>query len=219
MLISRALQFVAPANCLSCQLPGDLLCRSCLTSAPIQRTGTCFRCNKLSPSGRTCPTCRTHSRLFGVTVASYYDGVIKELILALKFGQAQSAAELGAQMLIPKLNAANYDLVTSVPSAPRRYRRRGYNQSALLAKTLGRQLGLPYTELLGRTVEHDQIGANRQERLDQIQGAFYAKRAASGQRILIVDDVLTTGATLSECALILKTAGARRVSGAVLAKH
>jgi ComF family protein len=219
MILSRAFEFMAPTHCLNCQLSGDLLCSDCRKTAPITRAETCYRCNKLSPLGKTCTTCRGSSQLFGVTVASYYDGAIKELILAFKFNRAHSAATIGASILAPKLTSADYDIVTSVPSAPGRYRERGFNQSALLAAALAKQLRLPYSSLLGRLHHGEQIGAGRRDRIEQIKGAFYPVGKFANQRILIVDDVLTTGATLAECALTLKSAGAKRVSAAVLAKH
>lgn len=151
-------------------------------------------------------------------VGARYDGAVKELVLGLKFGRDLAAARAAASLLAPLLAETQFDAVTSVPSAPGRYRRRGYNPSALIARQLAAQLALPYRELLGRLHHAEQIGARRQERFAQVEGAFYARGTAAG-RVLVVDDVLTTGATLGACARALRTAGAREVWGAAAAKH
>lgn len=96
---------------------------------------------------------------------------------------------------------------------------RGYNQSELVARLVARRLGVPYCPMLGRVTSEHQMGLGRHERLEQIQGAFFALRPVPGARVLVVDDVITTGATLSECATTLSAAGAQLVWGAVVARH
>ncbi|HSH31762.1 MAG TPA: phosphoribosyltransferase family protein [Candidatus Saccharimonadales bacterium] len=157
----------------------------------------------------------------GVTVASHYDGAIKELIGALKYQRAASAAGLAAELLAPLLASHAIDVVTCVATSPSRYRQRGYNQARLIAQPLARRLGLPYADLLVRTRDVRQVGTSRRQRLEQVQGIFEPRRARliEGTSILLVDDVVTTGATMAECARVLKEAGAKRVWGAAVAKH
>ena len=149
-----------------------------------------------------------------------YDGMVKELILQLKFHRLRAATETAAQIMMwtepywPRVR-----MVTSVPVAPSRQRERGYNQSELLAKAVARRAGVPYYPLLGRLTTTHQIGLDRRSRFEQVEGAFYAKRALEGQQVLLVDDVVTTGATLSACAEVLRNAGAGMVWAVAVARH
>jgi ComF family protein len=217
VIIQQLIEFITPGECLNCGKEGALLCQNCLPVSIITKRPTCYRCNKLSETGKTCSSCRSSSKLAGVTVASHYDGAIKELITALKYGHQRSAATISANLITPLLSTEDFDVVTAVPTSPQR--RRGYNQAALIAKAVARDLCLPYRETLARTRNIHQVGAARQQRLEQVKGIFRSTKDVFGQRVLIIDDVLTTGATMAECARELKTAGAKRVWGAVVAKH
>lgn len=113
------------------------------------------------------------------------------------------------------------DLVTWVPIHPRKLKLRGYNQAELLAKALSFNLGLPCMDLLSKKKEtKPQSKLNREERLKNILGVFEPKPSIMvfGKRILLVDDVITTGATASECARVLKKMGAEKVYVLALAR-
>lgn len=150
-------------------------------------------------------------------MASAYTGAPRELIGLLKYHRQRDAAAALAATLTPLLDSTNFDMVTSVPVATSRLRQRGYNQSELVAKQVAHSLSLPYRPLLRRLRNTQQVGKTRQQRLSQVSGLFVA-RSAPPQRILIVDDVLTTGATLNTCAIALLAAGATEVWGAVAAR-
>ncbi len=218
-VLESIIEFVAPAECLRCGQEGGVLCAECLPLSVITKRPTCYRCNKLTDRGQVCASCRPSSRLSGVTVASHYDGAVKELITALKYQHQRSAARLAARLIAPLLDPGDYDLVTAVPTSASRHRQRGYNQAALIGRALAKQLRLPYSETLGRVSNAHQVGTDRRRRLEQVKGIFRVKHDIAGLHILIIDDVLTTGATMAECAKELKTAGAKRVWGAVVAKH
>ncbi len=219
--LDRLAGLIAPHSCLVCNREGSLLCGDCRVTAVITKRATCYRCNAISESGKTCNSCRSSSVLSGVIVASHYDGQVKELIGRLKFQQTVAAAEVLAELLTPLLDSAQFDLVAAVPAAPSRYRARGYNQAELIAKAVARRLGLPYSRPLVRLGNARQLGQSRQSRLEQMSQAFEAKSTPLIQdaRILLVDDVLTTGATLNACASELKKMRAKGVWGAVAAKH
>jgi len=214
------LNVVAPHRCINCNTEGSLACVDCLQNVSIKRP-TCFRCNRLSDGGKTCPSCRRQTDLAGVVVAAHYDGLAKELVQALKYQQQVAASEILAKLLAPRLSPAGFDVVTAIPGSPSRYRHRGYHQAELIAKRVAKQLRLPYRPLLGRLEVASQVGASRDQRLSRVHDSFWVRHPASfsGQRVLIIDDVLTTGATVNEAAHVLREAGATSVWGGVAAKH
>ncbi len=220
MLVERLIRIIAPAQCVGCGAEGGHLCAGCATTITRKRP-TCPRCNRISAGGRTCQVCRHHTKLAGAIVAAHYDDAAKGLIARLKYEQAAAAAEALVGLLSPLLPAGAFDIVTWVPGGPSHYRRRGYHQAELIARRLAAHAGLPATALLGRLETGSQVGLSRAERLRQVTGTFVTRspNLITGQRVLVVDDVLTTGATLSEAAAVLKSAGAKSVWAAVAAKH
>lgn len=220
-LVQRLAEYIAPVACVVCGNNGELVCADCRDKLLVTKRPTCFRCNRLTTDGRTCSSCRSSVQLAGASVASHYDGPVKELILALKFNNAISAAEIIAELLIPLLADKTFDLVISVPTTAGRYRRRGYNQARLIAQVVAAKLALPYRDSLRRLGSARQLGHSRQERLQQLSDSIIYRSTLelAGARILLIDDVMTTGATMAECAAVLKTAGAKSVWGGVIAKH
>ncbi|HEY6736878.1 MAG TPA: phosphoribosyltransferase family protein [Candidatus Saccharimonadia bacterium] len=172
-----------------------------------------------SVGGRACDACASQFTLRGVRVAARYERGLREAILALKFRRLRGVVEVAAGLVTPLVSAGEFELVTSVPIAPARYRERGYNQSELIARRVARRLELPYRTLLGRQGAVHQLGLGRADRLARVQGEFYGARRLAGQRVLVVDDVVTTAATLEECARVLMAAGAGEVWGAAVARH
>ena len=221
MLLQNIVELITPHACLACSASGAVICDSCLPKLATASAGTCVRCNRLSSLGKTCTRCQHHLVIRGVSVSAYYDGAVKELILRLKFHRDRSAAWASAALILSRIDPKKmpFDVVTSVPVSPQRYRERGYNQSELIARAVAKELTLPYQTLLGRNNGDHQMGKDRNTRIQQVQAAFYSQRGLKGERILIIDDVVTTGATLDACARALKIAGAKNVWGAVIAKH
>jgi ComF family protein len=220
MLVQQLIEFIAPAVCLSCGREGNLICADCRRGLPRVEE-RCYFCNRYAAGHRTCADCWSEAPLAGAVPAAPYAGPVRELVLGLKFKRSRSSAQLAAELMTAALLRAGapiYDAVTAVPIAPARYRERGYNQAELIARALSRQLGLPYRSLLGRLGADHQIGRGRHERLDQVRGRFYATRQLAGQRLLLIDDVLTTGATLAECSRVLTEAGAGAVWAATVAR-
>ena len=218
--LEKVIALVAPHRCVKCGATGELLCGACLDELKIASRPACFACNKFSAFGRTCPTCRRKFALDGVTVGTYYDEPVREFIARVKYERSGSQIKLGTKLITAKLYEEDFDLVTWVPAAPTRARQRGYNQAELLAKSLARELRLPCARLLYRFNIGSQVGQSRTSRLKRVRNQFYSsQKELKGKRVLIVDDVLTTGATLGECARELKKAGAKNVWGATLAKH
>ncbi|HTB48574.1 MAG TPA: phosphoribosyltransferase family protein [Verrucomicrobiae bacterium] len=156
-----------------------------------------------------------------VQVGTIYEGAAKDLIWQLKLAGAQAAARTMATRLAPLVVSAPTDvLLIPVPTATSRVRQRGYDQAKLLARELARQTKLLYGDYLARHGQAHQHATSRQERLTQLIHAFRVKRPSltRGAHIMLVDDVITTGATLEAAATTLRAAGAHRVEAIVFAQ-
>lgn len=222
MLISSLVYLLAPDACVACGRPGRAVCSSCTPSVAVYKSPVCFRCNRITTGGKTCSNCRRHTALNCVTVASYYEGPLKELLARLKYDNATDLARPLAQLVAARIRPEQVpDVIVPVPSSSQRFRQRGYNPAALLSKEVARQLQVPRVEALGRLGQSRQVGAARRQRISQLAGAYYVRRPQDviGKRILLIDDVITTGSTLHECAGVLLRSGAKTITAAVVAKH
>jgi ComF family protein len=173
------------------------------------------------PDGRTCQTCRRSSRLYSALARTYYDGLAKDLVWQLKFERAQAATKEMALLMKPLLPTEGKNLlITHAPTATSRVRQRGYDQAQLIAKELARLSGLPYAACLLRLGQHRQVGSSRVARKAHLAEAFQAKNLnrLRDAHVILIDDVLTTGATLEAAAATLKAAGAARVEAVVFAR-
>jgi ComF family protein len=157
--------------------------------------------------------------LYAVHVATSYRGLAKELIARFKFSGARAAAAVVAGVMSP-LVIPQDAVIVPIPTATSRVRLRGYDQATLIAKALASQTNQQYAPALRRTGQHRQVGSSRAQRLKQMKDSFLVWDGAvvQGRHIILVDDVMTTGATLESAADILKTAGAKRVQAVVFAR-
>lgn len=173
----------------------------------IQHDYVCFSCSREMPA-----FCRARS-------AVRYEGVVGDALRSLKYNNGLWVVEDLAELLFACVRAeypgTGFDIITSVPLFPPRRRARGFNQSALLGEALGRRLQLPFREGLLRRVRStaSQTDLTASQRAANVCGAFrvglFARSA--GRRILLVDDVMTTGATVNACAKVLRQGGAESV--------
>jgi competence protein ComFC len=156
----------------------------------------------------------------------FYDGALARAILLLKFESIDSLGHLFARNLagIVRRSGTDFaaDVVVPVPLHRQRERERGYNQAALIAKPLARRLGLPYKAVLLTRIRPrpDKHLLTVEERWESVRGAFATRQGSQvdNLRVLLVDDVMTTGATLDACAQALRDAGARSVVGLTVAR-
>ena len=172
------------STCAGCNQPGASLCRRCR-----------FSLASTSPVVTEC----------GVRAALPFDGVARQLVLGLKFGNRRSAARHLAAQLVRRLRLQSIDVVTWAPTSAHRAGIRGFDQAELLARAVARELRVPCRRLLYRTHGPAQTGRSRAERLHG--PTFRARSPRSGLRVLLVDDVVTTGATMSAARLALQAAG------------
>lgn len=220
LILDRIISIYAPFSCLGCGVEKDrLLCPACVETVPIVPS-RCYRCKSVTRDYSVCARCRQHTGLRRVVVAVHYEGLAKELLHAAKYARAvRGLSEMAAMMttLIGYFQDGEYDYIVPVPTASSRVRQRGYDQAEVLAKQIARTMGLPTRSLLLRFGQAHQVGSGRATRLRQLEGAFQAIHTSDviGKKLLLVDDVITTGATLESAATTLKKAGASSVGAIV----
>lgn len=228
------LDLLFPKYCLGCGREGFWICPSCQKKIVFIQKPTCPLCNRLTSRGQFCPRCRPHSYLTGLLVAAYYkEGPLKEAIHTFKYeGVFDLAKDLG-QLLIARLSLKTPQgwhkegtLIIPVPLPKKRQAQRGFNQAEFLARQLA-MVNSKWLLLINRLIRHKatkktQVELSGKARRENVQGVFSWRGEPDelkGKTILLVDDIYTTGATLQECAKVLRQqAGARQVWGVVLAK-
>lgn len=224
-LADSLLHVLLPPVCASCGKAGELLCVDCLKNFPRLHEPLCQRCGRpVSESQPVCPSCRLWSpSLTQLRAAVPYTGPVPDIVHKLKydglFALAKPLAELMAESW-PNWQAP-VDLMLPVPLHPKRKKKRGYNQAELLTRHLHGVLGVSRDPQALRRVRdtRPQVDLSREDRLTNVVGAFAAVRErVEGRNILLVDDVCTTGSTISEAANALLGAGAETVSGYCLAR-
>jgi ComF family protein len=149
-----------------------------------------------------------------------YQGDVEGVVHGIKYdGREDVASALARRLMLSEL--PYFDIITFVPDTPARRRERGYVAPQLIARELSRMTRKPYVEFLTRTQHTPQVGAGREARWRQVKSNFSVKHATllEGKRVLVIDDVVTTGATITECARVLKLAGSGPVFVAAVAKR
>jgi ComF family protein len=210
--------FAFPQRCPGCGVPADaarLLCEACLAAIPTVPETLCAAC---LAAERTPVDCVRHPAQ-RVWVAWVYDDACAALLHAFKFEGRTALAELLGARLAAALPAAwRPELVTGVPLHAARRRERGYDQAEMLARVVADAIGVPYVPLLRRvrpTRAQSSLGPVARRR--NPAGAFAVTQPswADARRVLVIDDVVTTGATLDACTRALVAAGARPAAAAV----
>ena len=186
----------------------------------------CPKCGRPQASGILCPTCRQlQTEIDGIRSPYRFDEVIRKAIHQLKYHNLKAISSCLAELLADYLqsNPLRGEAIVPVPLHPRRLRERGYNQSSLLARKLGKLTNLPVVEncLIRIKEAQPQVKAhNIEERRENVIDAFMChNEKISGKQIILIDDVCTSGTTLESCAVALKSKGATSVWGLTLARE
>jgi len=213
------LDVLFPSRCVGCGGYGSFLCQSCQAELPRTRPPRCPICWQPQRQGDPCGRCHEEKPAFQRARSPYlYQGVAREAVHALKYNYLSALAQPMAQLMaryVEEEEAIEADVLAAVPLYARRQRLRGYNQSALLARELSRLCALPLAErglARRRNTPPQARSADAEARRRNVTDAFIAdRRWVAGKRILLIDDVMTTGATLDACARALRQAGAASV--------
>lgn len=216
-ILGGALNWIYPPVCVSCGKPGAMICKDCLSALEPVGKHFCTVCGKPLKKGRRCRRCRHTEFRFQACRAPYlYEGPASAMIKKLKYG--------GCMSLIPVMtdHLADYwkelgweaDLIIPVPLSAKRRAERGFNQSELLGKAFSGRTGIPMkaAALVKVRDTKQQVGLDADQRRENLRDAFLAEPAmVQGKRILLMDDVMTTGSTFAECSAVLLDAGAGSV--------
>lgn len=213
------LSFLAPHHCYKCGKTGKLLCKSCTYDIISEPMTTCLACGRAIVSNGLCDRCCVpYRRAWSVAP---YDGAIGEIIKSCKFTNNWAATGLLGDLINNVLPSLPPNvIIVPIPTVSSHVRVRGYDQTYMVACRLARrrhlQLARPLVRLTGAT----QHGASRRQRIQQARVAFGVRTTLDPEKIyLLVDDVVTTGATMYYAAQTLKAAGAKEVWSAALARH
>lgn len=234
-LLSQIIKIFLPPRCIKCGAilsDDDGLCSECFNQLNFITAPYCYKCGHpfeqaASTKKMLCASCAKKNKTpFRLNrSALYYDDISKDLILALKFMDKTE----NAKTLAKWLNMAGYDIwqegvdvLVPVPLHYKRLIKRRYNQSALLVKELSKLTGIKadYTSLIKHKSTKPQVQFSGHERVKNVRGAFSVKHIEKikGKRVVLIDDVMITGSTLKECALALKSAGAKSVDTLTVAR-
>lgn len=220
-LLDKLLTVLAPHQCLVCQKEGSLICKWCIDDALPHVPSRCYRCHALTREFAVCDRCRSRTSLKQVWIRTSYEQVAKELVHGFKYERQRSSSMHLASAMAEVLPFFTDDIcLVPVPTASIRRRQRGYDHALLLAREIATITKHPYASLLARLDQSRQVGAGRSQRFDQLKHAFHVTKPnrVNGKHIVLVDDIVTTGATLETISACMKQSGARRVDAIVFAQ-
>ena len=221
----QALDILFPIRCLGCATPGRFICAPCTDRLPALEEPFCDICAQPGADG-VCAWCLDNEPEIDEIHAPYLylpSSPIRKAVTMLKYGGIKALAPELADLLARFLrdSPTDFDCVVPIISHPRRVRKRGYSQAALIAAALGDRLETPMLEdALSRVRDAPSqlTTPSREARWRNVRGSFVCPQDMSGLTILLVDDLVTTGSTAAACAAALKDAGALNVSAIAIAR-
>jgi ComF family protein len=218
-IVEKTMSIIAPHTCIGCGVEGFVLCESCSAKELPNVPSRCYRCNAATESFLVCQQCKNKTALRCLQIVTIYDGLAKELVKRMKFGGIKAAAYDVGKILAKKYKVGELPIVVPMPTISSHSRERGFDHAFLVAQTYSRAKGYQMLPVLRRRGQVHQIGATRAERKRQLKNVFWVHHPerVKGKSVLLVDDVLTTGASIEEAARTLRRAGANKVDGLVFA--
>lgn len=221
--IQRKLNQLLEQDCLLCAASSadDILCNACAAELARLEESHCPRCAIPTPSGEICGHCLAKLPHFDATLAAYrYEFPLDKLVQSFKYGQRLALGAYFGQQLVALSKNIVADLIIPLPLHPERLRARGFNQALEIARPVSKALSLPIDASSCCRIRNTPAQTNLawRDREKNIRGAFHCSADFSGKRIILVDDVMTTGASLAGCARTLKLHGAAEVTLLVVAR-
>ena len=222
-LLSTTSEILWPTRCISCNAPGELLCAHCREAlAWINQRWACVDCG--APFGwLTCSSCdHSWEALDGVVCATSFVGTCARMVVALKDEHETRLAPILAAAMATALdeaqgwqhiNLAVFDALMFVPATHKAFVRRGFDHMELVASALSAFIDIPLVDVLVRRQAHDQRKLNKTQRAANLAGTIELIDDVRAANVLLVDDVVTTGASMCACAQALKTSGVNQVIG------
>lgn len=216
------LDLLFPPRCVTCRRTGQWFCAACQETIEKILPPVCNRCGRPLLQ-RTCPYCeKLPLQIDGTRAVAFFEGNLRHAIHVLKYNHRPELAQPLGELLSAYLCAypLPVDVLIPVPLHIERERARGYNQSALLAQVLGERTRLPVWQTALTRTRHTrpQIELDAANRRENVRDAFAAEPRVAGTRVLLIDDVCTTGATMDACGIALQTCGATSVWGLAIAR-
>jgi len=219
-----SLDLLFPPTCGGCEQQGARWCVKCQTQTILLKPPWCDLCGDSLLQPGVCGHCQAFPPHFSAARSwASFTGPIRQAIHRLKYKRDVSLGVVLAEPLVDLYSKLNWncDLVLPVPLGLARLKERGYNQSDLLARPLSLAVGIPYqsTGLIRVYETRSQVGLTFSQRRENVNGAFQAlPESVSGRRVLVIDDVATSSATLDACAAALIDAGSKEVFALTLAR-
>lgn len=219
-IIKEIEELFFPVVCINCGREGDWLCKDCGHKINFVSDNTCYKCGVFSENN-ICSKCKNN--LDGIFIlGDYKNEVLKKIIWEYKYNFIKDLSVILASLFVEKYGRyldQDYFL-TAVPISGKRLRFRGFNQADLLAEEISKKTGIKYLNKTLARIKNtqNQMELSRIRRMDNVSNAFSSDVLAESKKIYLVDDVVTTGSTLEECAKVLKKQGAQEVWGVVLAR-
>src|ERR1043166_2121219 len=233
-LVGAVASLLYPPVCAICSAnvsAGEQLCSDCEAKLVPIVPPFCAKCSEpfsgAISATFTCANCGHRTLHFDAAVAAYRSrGIVRRVLLEFKYHKQIHLRHLAARWLFAalddeRLRSRSFDVIVPVPLHPARERERGFNQSALLAELLSAKMSIKTIPVLERIrYTTTQTAFDRAERMQNLHGAFRLRKNADVRelRVLLIDDILTTGSTLSECARVLKKAGAHSIHAVTAAR-
>ncbi len=227
-ILDSAIGWLAPPICIVCGSEGSVLCEVCASVEILTFGEKCWGCGIVSERAATCPRCRRSGSPRFVWITTDYESTAKALVSAYKFGHQRAAAKALSKLMVETFLQFNADkeidmkdyLLIPLPTATSRVRQRSFDHTALMAREIGLELKLRISTCLRRLDQSRQLGAKRDVRASQLKNNLYIVNGfkIKGRNIVLLDDVITSGATITEAAKTLRWAGAKSVNSLVFAK-